>query len=77
MLSKIKTKTLVAACAMTLGVTVGASWTSASSATPAPVAAATPQFVFMDTPIAIIDGTGGIRVRIDPPELSAVFPVLP
>lgn len=55
---------------------LGASWT----ATPAAPAAspAMPQFVIdVEAPVMVIDRVGGIVIRIDPPELSAVFPVLP
>lgn len=76
MLSKLKAKTLLTMAAVALGITISASWTSAaatSAATPAP------QFALITTatPVQVIDRSGGISIRIDPPELSAVFPVLP
>ncbi|MCA8971831.1 MAG: hypothetical protein KDC95_18740 [Planctomycetes bacterium] len=77
MIRQLKTKTAALAFGFAVAA-VGASWTPAS-ATPTPSApAAMPQFVIgIEAPVTVIDRVGGIVVRIDPPELSAVFPVLP
>ena len=80
MLPTIKSKALPVCLCLALCVGIGASWSSASTAsnlsTPASISAM-PQFSFMLEPISAIDSGGGIIIKFDPPELSAVFPVLP
>lgn len=80
MLPKIKSKALPVCLCLALCVGIGASWASASTASISSSStgvSAMPQFGFQLEPIAAIDAGGGIIIKIDPPELSAVFPVLP
>lgn len=78
MLPKNKCKSACAAMLLALSIVVGASWSPAAPVTnPGPMLTPAPQGGFTITPIGAIDIGGDIIIRVDPPELSAVFPVLP